>query len=178
MLRSTSVGDLVDPRLDLRPHLPESIVVAGALDQPEPSWPRECREDTLGVHSTRLVVVLTVHQKHRDVDAGGRLDRAHIGDTEVSLPFSQRECLAELAGARYERRPVVRDGLQVRAGNHRRNDDAGVALQRGRYVIKRGRRRRDEDNISGKKLSIVGHPHAQLTAEGSCRRIARMRSAD
>jgi len=43
------------------------------------------------------------------------------------------------------------------AGNHRRNDDAGVTLQRGR-------RRRNEDNISGKKVFIVGHPHAQLAA--------------
>jgi hypothetical protein len=38
--------------------------------------------------------------------------------------------------------------------------------------------RRDEDNISGKKLFIVGHPHAQLTTEGGCRRTARVRSAD
>jgi hypothetical protein len=43
---------------------------------------------------------------------------------------------------------------------------------------KRGRRRRDEVNIGGKKLFIVGHPHAQLTAEGGCRRTAGMRSAD
>src|ERR1700757_3247390 len=56
------------------------------------------------------------------------------------------------------------------AGNHRRNDDAGVTLQRGR-------RRRNEDNISGKRLFIVGHPHAQLTAEGGCRRTAGMRYA-
>jgi hypothetical protein len=31
---------------------------------------------------------------------------------------------------------------------------------------------------SGKKLFVVGHPHAQLMAEGICRRAARMRSAD
>jgi hypothetical protein len=64
------------------------------------------------------------------------------------------------------------------AGNHRRNDDAGVTLQRGRHVVKRARRRRDEDHIGGKKRFIVGHPHAQLTTEGGCRRTAGMRSAD
>ena len=63
-------------------------------------------------------------------------------------------------------------------GNHCRNDDAGVTLQRGRHVVKSARRRGDEDNIGGKKLFIVGHPHAQLTAEGGCRRTAGMRSAD
>jgi hypothetical protein len=33
-------------------------------------------------------------------------------------------------------------------------------------------RRRDEGNIGGRKLLIVGHPHTQLTAEGGCRRTA------
>jgi hypothetical protein len=64
------------------------------------------------------------------------------------------------------------------AGNHCRNDDAGVTLQRGRHVVRRGRRRRDEDNIGGNKLFIVGHPQAQLSAEGGCRRTTGTRSAD
>jgi hypothetical protein len=55
---------------------------------------------------------------------------------------------------------------------------AGVTLQRSRHVVKRGRRRRDEDNIGGKKLFIAGHPHAQPIAEGGCRRAACTRSAD
>ena len=64
------------------------------------------------------------------------------------------------------------------AGSDRGNDDAGMTLQPSRHVVKRGWRRRDEDNIGRKKLFVAGHPPAQLTAEGGCRSAAGMRSAD
>ena len=41
-----------------------------------------------------------------------------------------------------------------------------------------GRRGRNEDNIGGKKLVIVGYRHGQLTAEGGCRRTAACDSAN
>ena len=63
---------------------------------------------------------------------------------------------AQVARPRLYRR--LASAAAAGAGNHRRNDIAGITLQRSRHVVKRGRRRRDEDNIGGKKLFIVGHP--------------------
>src|SRR6266536_5822497 len=34
-------ADVVDPRLDLRPRHPESVVVTRPLQQHQPSWPRQ-----------------------------------------------------------------------------------------------------------------------------------------
>ena len=102
--------------------------------------------------------------------AGSRINAEEINDT--SFRDEARKLLGRACTV------VSLQLVAAGAGNHRRNDDAGITLQRSRHVVKRGRRRRDEDNISGKKLFIVGHPHAQLMAEGGCRRAARMRSAD
>lgn len=64
------------------------------------------------------------------------------------------------------------------AGDHRHNDDASVNPSVSRHIVKRARRRCDEDNIGSKKLFVVGHPHSQLMAEGGCPRAACMRFAD
>jgi hypothetical protein len=48
------------------------------------------------------------------------------------------------------------------AGNHRRNDDAGVTLQRGRHVVKRCWGRRDDDKYR-RQEALYRRPSARPT---------------